>query len=269
MIKKVTIIILSLFIFIGCSSNKSIVYSNLGNNASQQELITILKNTNIPISNIKQFINYVNDFNQSASSLIGDFQEFPDDNILYKHYIYNITNQNDIDSLIPTFTLIKNFISINNNAKEDDTFLIDNLNLIDTVKKYSMNKKDRLKFITTFNSISVSSLKNNKITHINQIEKTFNDREFEIKNNQNISLITLWCHDSLQNIRFINHCGILIDRDDKLCFIEKYKQHYPYQITKFNNRKELKSYLLSQHNLDGNVNDGLPLIFENNKYLND
>lgn len=50
---------------------------------------------------------------------------------------------------------------------------------------------------------------------------------------------------------------------------KKYKQHYPYQITKFNNRKELKSYLLSQHNLDGNVNDGLPLIFENNKYLND
>ncbi|MFQ8705398.1 MAG: DUF4300 family protein [Thomasclavelia sp.] len=269
MLKKITIIVLSLFIFIGCSSNKPIVYSNLNNDASQQELVTILKDTNIPTSNIKQFISYIDDFNQSVSTLIGDFKELPNDGFIYEHYIYNNTNQNDINSLIPTFTLIKNFIYTNNNAQENDAFLLDNLNSIDTVNKYSMNKKDRLKFITTFNSISVSGIKNNKISHINQIVKTFNDREFEIKNNQNISLITLWSHTSLQNIRFINHCGVLVNRDNELYFIEKYDQYYPYQITKFNNRKELKTYLLSRHNLDGNENDGQPLIFENNKYLND
>lgn len=268
MFKKIILIVISLFIFIGCSGDKPIVYSNLSNNTSQQELITILNKANIPANNINKFINYVNDFNQFASALIGDFKELPSDDSLYEYFVYNNTNQNDINSLIPTFILIKNFISTNNNAKEDDNFLMHNLNLIDTNKTYSMNKEDRLKFITTFNSISVSGIKNNKISHINQIEKSFNDRKFEIKNTQNISLITLWYHISSQNIRFISHCGILIDEDNQLYFIEKYDYLYPYQITKFNNRKELKTYLLSRDNPDENENDGQPLIFENNKYLN-
>ena len=46
-----------------------------------------------------------------------------------------------------------------------------NLNLIDTIDQYSMSQEDRLKFITTFNSISVTGIKNNEISHINQIEK--------------------------------------------------------------------------------------------------
>lgn len=34
-----------------------------------------------------------------------------------------------------------------------------NLNLIDTIDQYSMSQEDRLKFITTFNSISVTGIK--------------------------------------------------------------------------------------------------------------
>ena len=53
-----------------------------------------------------------------------------------------------------------------------------------------------------------------------------------------------------------------------LYFIEKYGCFYPYQVTKFNSRSELKTYLLTRNDLKGDENDGLPLVFENNKYLN-
>ncbi|MFQ7174546.1 MAG: DUF4300 family protein [Thomasclavelia ramosa] len=62
-----------------------------------------------------------------------------------------------------------------------------------------MSQEDRLKFITTFNSISVTGIKNNEISHINQIEKTFSDRDFSVKQNQKASLITLWLHSSADN----------------------------------------------------------------------
>lgn len=264
--KKLIIILLCLFIFTACSSDKTIVYSNLGNNASQQELIKILKGADLPNSNIEQFINYVNDFNQFASSLVGDFKELPTNDPHYDYFNYNGDSQSDVDSLIPSFTLIKDLISTNNNANENDTYLMYNLELINK-KKYSISKADRLKFITTFNSISVSGIKNNKISHINQIKKTFNDRNFEVKGNNNISLITLWCHFALENRRFVSHCGVLIDEGVDLCFIEKYGSSYPYQITKFNNRKELTTYLLSRDDINGDENDGQPLIFENNEYI--
>ena len=67
--------------------------------------------------------------------------------------------------------LNKNLIYTNNSGHADDSYIMFNLNLIDTIDQYSMSQEDRLKFITTFNSISVTGIKNNEISHINQIEK--------------------------------------------------------------------------------------------------
>ena len=252
MCKKLSIILLCLLMITGCSKDKPILYSNLGNQASQNKLTNILNEADLPKENIKQFFSYVNTFNQHATPLIGDFETLEREQPDYQYFKYNspveISDQNDSNSLIPSFILIKN--------------------LIDTIDQYSMSQEDRLKFITTFNSISVTGIKNNEISHINQIEKTFSDRDFSVKQNQKASLITLWLHSSADNRRFVSHCGVLIDSNDGLYFIEKYGCFYPYQVTKFNSRSELKTYLLTRNDLKGDENDGLPLVFENNKYLN-
>lgn len=272
MCKKLSIILLCLLMITGCSKDKPILYSNLGNQASQNKLTNILNEADLPKENIKQFFSYVNTFNQHATPLIGDFETLEREQPDYQYFKYNspveISDQNDSNSLIPSFILIKNLIYTNNSGHADDSYIMFNLNLIDTIDQYSMSQEDRLKFITTFNSISVTGIKNNEISHINQIEKTFSDRDFSVKQNQKASLITLWLHSSADNRRVVSHCGVLIDSNDGLYFIEKYGCFYPYQVTKFNSRSELKTYLLTRNDLKGDENDGLPLVFENNKYLN-
>ena len=243
MCKKLSIILLCLLMITGCSKDKPILYSNLGNQASQNKLTNILNEADLPKENIKQFFSYVNTFNQHATPLIGDFETLEREQPDYQYFKYN-------------------------SGHADDSYIMFNLNLIDTIDQYSMSQEDRLKFITTFNSISVTGIKNNEISHINQIEKTFSDRDFSVKQNQKASLITLWLHSSADNRRFVSHCGVLIDSNDGLYFIEKYGCFYPYQVTKFNSRSELKTYLLTRNDLKGDENDGLPLVFENNKYLN-
>lgn len=271
MLKKILILLLCLFIITGCSSETPITYSNLGNDTSKNKLVSILEKADLPSSNIKQFMTYVDIFNQNASPLIGDFEELPNTQPNYEYFNYDIPDEaipNEPNSLIPTFTLIKDLITTNNTVEENDPYLMYNINLIDTIPAYSMNYDDRLKFIAAFNSISVSGIKNNEISHINQIEKTFNDRSFEVKEKQNVSLITLWCHFSAENRRYVSHCGILINSEDGLYFIEKYGCQYPYQVTRFNDRSEVKTYLLTRNDIKSDENDGHPLVFENNKYFN-
>lgn len=271
MLKKISIILLSLMTFTGCSNNTAIMYTNLASSDTQQEITVILKDAGLPNQNIDQFLSYVVNFNNNAAPITSDWQEIKNEQVDYQSFEYKqVENpeQSDLDSLIPAFMLTKELISNNENANQEDSYLQHDLNLINSFDEYSLDPDDQLKFTTTFNTISVVGIKNNEISHINQIEKTFNDRDFEIKNNQSVSLVTLWLHVAQENIRYVSHSGVLIDKHNILYFIEKYDSFYPFQVTKFNNRSELKKYLLNRNDLKGDENDGQPLIFENNKYLN-
>ena len=55
MCKKLSIILLCLLMITGCSKDKPILYSNLGNQASQNKLTNILNEADLPKENIKQF----------------------------------------------------------------------------------------------------------------------------------------------------------------------------------------------------------------------
>ena len=54
MCKKLSIILLCLLMITGCSKDKPILYSNLGNQASQNKLTNILNEADLPKENIKQ-----------------------------------------------------------------------------------------------------------------------------------------------------------------------------------------------------------------------
>lgn len=53
MCKKLSIILLCLLMITGCSKDKPILYSNLGNQASQNKLTNILNEADLPKENIK------------------------------------------------------------------------------------------------------------------------------------------------------------------------------------------------------------------------
>lgn len=130
MCKKLSIILLCLLMITGCSKDKPILYSNLGNQASQNKLTNILNEADLPKENIKQFFSYVNTFNQHATPLIGDFETLEREQPDYQYFKYNspveISDQNDSNSLIPSFILIKNLIYTNNTGHADDSYIMFN-----------------------------------------------------------------------------------------------------------------------------------------------
>ena len=99
-----------------------------------------------------------------------------------------------------------------------------------------------------------------------KIEKTWKDREIQIEGD-GISLISVYLHSPLEDIRFIGHTGVLLETEEGLLFAEKYGPLYPFQAVNFADREELKEYLLGRPDLYGDEIELEPIIMENDKVM--
>ena len=83
------------------------------------------------------------------------------------------------------------------------------------------------------------------------------------------SLITVVFHSSFgenENELFIGHAGVLVPtKDKKLLFVEKLSFSLPYQVLKFDNRKQLKNYLMGMYDISWGQEEAKPFIMENTK----
>ena len=83
------------------------------------------------------------------------------------------------------------------------------------------------------------------------------------------SLITVVFHSSFgenENELFIGHAGVLVPtKDKKLLFVEKLSFSLPYQVLKFDNRKQLKNYLMGMYDTSWGQEEAKPFIMENTK----
>ena len=70
----------------------------------------------------------------------------------------------------------------------------------------------------------------------------------------------------LTNELFIGHAGVLVPtKDKKLLFVEKLSFSLPYQVLKFDNRKQLKNYLMGMYDTSWGQEEAKPFIMENTK----
>lgn len=69
-----------------------------------------------------------------------------------------------------------------------------------------------------------------------------------------------------ENELFIGHAGVLVPtKDKKLLFVEKLSFSLPYQVLKFDNRKQLKNYLMGMYDISWGQEEAKPFIMENTK----
>ena len=54
-------------------------------------------------------------------------------------------------------------------------------------------------------------------------------------------------------------------KDKKLLFVEKLSFSLPYQVLKFENRKQLKNYLMGMYDISWGQEEAKPFIMENTK----
>ena len=125
-----------------------------------------------------------------------------------------------------------------------------------------MSEEDRTNFAALFNWVPLEGADSEE-AHLEKIRQAWQDREIRINAAEGVSLITVYLHSSFDDARFVGHTGVLLEEEDGLLFVEKYGPAAPFQATRFEDRAQLKAYLLARPDLYGEEEELAPIVLEN------
>lgn len=279
---KVGAFVLAVALLGGCSSgqpSKSTtqgqekVYSNLVDAATQKEVADALESHGVSKNQTDTLISWANDFNARVTTraLPDGFVPMKDEGADYQGLIIRNKEAEDgyvypeANCRLTSFLLSKDMITTNGKTPEDDTFLIFDVEAIDTYEPFKLSHADREKFISLFGWVPLNGA-DTLDQHVQRIQEAWKEREIQIQG-EGISLVTVYLHSPFDDVRFVGHTGVLLEMKDGLMFVEKYGPQYPFQATRFENREELKQYLLGRKDLYGDETELEPIVMENDRRL--
>lgn len=289
MIKRIIPIILSgVLMLTGCSNsntdnvnktdNTELTYSNLIDEKTQNEIRNILIENKIDKKQADYFIKLVKNYNDKSDikklktsrpgfTSISTKQVPYDEVTLGEKWDFNELNYMDFNCRLTAFTIFKNYIESQSKFKGEDNTLMFDIDAIDNNPISRFSKDDVDKFINLYSAITVENSQD--VTNLsNQIIKEWENRNISFKDNKTLSMINVFLHSPEDNLVFVGHAGISIETKDGLLFIEKYGPSLPFQVSKFKDKSELKSYLMDR--LDNNTSGNgasKPIIMENNELM--
>ena len=257
--------------FIGCNSeaeSKDILYSNMKDKESRQEVFTELKKHDVSDYQLNKLSQWMDDFNPYVADgqLSNGFEKMKGDLVDYSNLELKDMPSYYVNCRLTSFMIMRNALNTNCKPDDSDTYLMLDLDAVDTDKQIAMTKEDKLQYATLFNWVKLGNAKT-LTQHIRKIESALKERDVYIDNSRGMSLINVYIHSTFDNARFVGHTGVLVQTDDGLLFVEKYGPDTPFQATKFNNRSELKKYLLARPDLYGEKTELAPIITENTKVM--
>ena len=254
--------------FVGCTSNKDIMYSNMQDTKSREEVFSELKKHNVSDNQINKLNEWMDDFNSYVKDglLSNGFKKMDGNLVDYSTLELKDMPSYYVNCRLTSFMIMKNALTTNCKPDDSDTYLMLDLDAIDTDKPISMTEQEKLNYTTLFNWIPLDDAKTLE-QHEEKIETALKDRAIKIDESKGLSIINIYVHSTFDNVRFVGHTGVLMDTNDGLLFVENYGPDTPFQATKFHNREELKKYLLARPDLYGEKDEVAPIITENNKVI--
>ncbi len=258
------------------SEQTEVLYSNLTDQSSRDEVVSALQSHGVSQAQTDTLLAWTDDFNSRVTepALPEGFVSMPDDYVDYSTLLFDYKELPDgtifpeANCRLTAFLLMKNAISTNGSADESDTYLMFDIEAIDTIPEYQMDAEDRANFITLFHAVSVDGADTQE-EHIAKIQAAWDAWDIGIDSNAGISLIEVYLHSTFDNVRFVGHTGVLLETENGLLFVEKYGPRAPFQATKFKNRGELTDYLLARPDLYGDENELPPIVLENGQPINE
>lgn len=249
--------------------NNKIVYTNMQDKDSKNQVFKELKKHKVSDYQIYRLNDWINDFNSFSkdNQLSNGFEPMKGDLVDYSYFDFKKTPSYYVNCRLTSFMLMRNILNTNCKPDNEDKYLMFDLDAINEDRQISLTTEDKLNYATLFNWIPLGNAKTLN-QHIRKIESALKERNIYIDNSKGMSIINVYIHSEFDNVRFVGHTGVLFDTDDGLLFVEKYGPDTPFQATKFNNRKELKKYLLARPDLYGEKTELAPIIIENTKVMN-
>lgn len=254
-----------------------LTYSNLVDQASQEEVKTALLSAGISEENVARFFGQVEHFNDLAgreyllqsgfvttgatlpeydlASIMTNLQEKSPDFVGY-------------NCRITSFGLMKDLIAIEKPEIADASQLFIDQDAIATSPQQIFSPEDQKYFESFYSRVPTITTKDQAV-HYENIKKSWSEKGLSFKDSK-ASLVSVWMHSHFEgeeDYLFIGHIGVLIATGEAFLFIEKLAFDQPYQAIKFATRAELYAYLMKMYDVEYNQPTARPLIMENDRVL--
>ena len=245
----------------------TIMYTNLSSDETKNELKNALLDKGLNEGDVDSFMSNLDTYNESAdtSELASNFTKYSDD-VAYNNSMDKFTEKNPdflgINCRITTFSLMKNSMDVNKELEDKSSVLDFDKKAISD--KSLLSEDEMKKFITYYAPINV---KDEKANYEDLITKEFSERGIKF-NNDKIKVISVYLNSKDEidgNILFIGHTGLMYENQGKFYFLEKFSFQEPYQLLKFNSKKEIHDYLMKKYNQDMGEGTHEAIITENDK----
>lgn len=247
--------------------------------ADTQELVgNAMSDAGISDERQQIFFQRVDQFNSMAKEYLTDnFQtvdiaKLPlyDPYALQDAWTLTYPNLYGYNCRITAYSLMADFIQVNSNAEKRDDYLVFDLLALDTDSDVFVNEQERDSFRVLFSAIPTDNTQDIN-AHVKNIQEIWKERGISFKNNNGVSMVSVFLHDMLsenESELIIGHVGVLLkQKNGELLFIEKVAFQEPYQVVRLANRTELNDYLMGKYDISYGQETAHPIIFENDKLL--
>ena len=255
--------------------NPDVTFSNLTSEEDQAELSRDLEKAGIKESNIKEYLAYVTMYNETApESVLTGWNTL--DKVNYDPYEINevwVEKYPDFAGVccrMVAFTLLRDDILVNNKDFPITpawplAFDMDSFEMMPA--KYMTD--ENLKTFESFYAPIPTSLSTDKEVQKKVLEQAIADRGIQF-NNSELKFIGLVAHntvDESEPFLFLDHAGVIYEKNGSVYLLEKLAFQEPYQWIEFPSEEEIIKYFEAKYNLDTTGTMAEPIYMINDTLL--
>ena len=253
--------------------NPAVTFSNLTSEEDQTALRKDLEKAGIKESYVKDYIHYVNVYNETApASVLNGWNTL--DKIHYDPYEINdvwVQKYPDFVGVccrMAAFTLLRDDILVNNSDFQKTSMgslTFDNYSFEMMPTKYMTD--ENLKAFENFYAPIPTSTSTDKEVQKKVLEQALKERGIQFKNS-NLKFIGMVGHDTVDESNpflFIGHAGVIYEKNGSVYLLEKLAFQEPYQWIEFPSVEEIIKYFEAKYNLDTTGNMAEPIYMINDR----
>lgn len=254
-------------------------YTNMTDKETQELVNEILEVAGVSKQRRNNFFEHVKQYNDAVdqSVLYGGFVKEDILNVPYDPYDLQdqwILSHPDFigyNCRITSYGLFADFLSVDVESESRDQELFRDIEALEADPSVLLDKKDMDKFLRFFSIVPTQPTKDINV-HVKNILQDWEERSIRFLKNTRMDLVTVWFHNqwsSGENELFIGHTGVLVYGKDALYFIEKVAFQEPYQVVKFDTKKQLHDYLIEKYDIAWGQDTASVFVLINDKLLSD
>ena len=168
---------------------------------------------------------------------------------------------------ITAFGLMKDLITVQDMGGRNTEYLFLDEAALDAGELFTAEERE--KFETVFSEIKTDASTDTK-KQIGVQREYWKKAGVTFDEESKLSLITVYLHSHLdenENSLIAGHAGVLLDTGNEILFFEKISFELPYQLIRFEDRDQLKEYLMRCYDVDTTGECASPFILENDRVL--